>query len=57
MLFVTGTYNKINGAYKMHAPFFPYESKVYIGYTFKQMQRKYRQDYNLKYKRIEWIII
>jgi len=57
MLMVTGTYNKVNGYYKMHAPNFPYQTTVYIGYTLEGMKRKYRQDHNLKYKRIEWIII
>lgn len=56
-MIVTGTYNKIHGSYRMHAPEFPYDSITYVGYTLKQMQKAYRQRYNLKYKRIEWIIV
>lgn len=55
MLYATGTCT--NGNYKMHAPTFPYETTVYVGYTLNEMKRKYRQDHGLKYKRIEWIIL
>lgn len=53
----TGTYNPETGAYKMHAPEFPYHTTVYIGYTLEGMKQKYRADHDLKYKRIEWIIL
>ena len=56
-MYVTGSYNKVNGAFRMHKPEFPYDSTTYIGYTLNQMKRKYREDNNLKYKRIEWIIV
>lgn len=56
-MIVSGSYSPVSGAYRMHAPEPPYSSIVYIGYTLKQMQRKYRQDFNLKYKHIDWIII
>ena len=57
MIYATGTFNKDNCYYKMHKPFPPYDSITYIGYTEKQMKKKYREDCNLKYKRIEWIIL
>lgn len=56
-MIVTGSYSKTRGTYRMHAPVFPYESIVYVGYTLAQMKKAYRQRYNLKYKHIEWIII
>lgn len=37
-MIVTGSYNKVTGAYKMHAPEFPYLTTVYLGYTRKQME-------------------
>lgn len=57
MIYATGTKNKTNGNYKMHSPKFPYDSVVYVGYTEKEMKRKYRKDFNLEYKHIEWIIL
>lgn len=58
MIIVSGSYNKNTGAYKMHSPLFPYdETRVYIGYSLKDMKRKYREDFNLKYKHIDWIIV
>lgn len=54
-IYVTGC--KTRNGYKMHAPKFPYLSTVYIGYTRTQMQKQYRKDHGLKYKRIEWIIV
>ena len=56
-MMVTGSYNRVNGHFKMHSPTFPYQSTVYIGYSLDGMKRKYRQDFNLKYKRIDWIIL
>lgn len=55
MLYVTGC--KTRYGYRMHAPTFPYTSTTYIGYTLKQMKKKYREDHGLKYKHIEWIIV
>lgn len=57
MRYITGTYNKKSNSYKMHAPDFPYNSTVYIGYTLEQMKNKYREDNNLKGKHLEWIIL
>ena len=56
-MIVTGSYNKIRGSYRMHSPVFPYDSITYVGYTLAQTKRAYRQQYGLKYKHIEWIII
>ena len=53
----TCTYNKRNKYFKMHSPEFPYTSKSYIGYTFDDMKKKYREDYKLKGKHINWLII
>lgn len=47
-MIVTGWYNKVTGAYRMHAPEFPYLTTVYLGYTRKQMEQKYRKDHGLK---------
>lgn len=55
-MIVTGTYDRIHGYFRMHAPEFPYNSTTYIGYTLEGMKKKYREDNNLKYKHIEWII-
>lgn len=57
MIYATGSYNKEHGYFTMHEPKFPYNSTVYIGYNLKQLKQKYREDNNLKYKRIEWIIL
>lgn len=56
-MIVTGSYNKVTGAYRMHSPVFPYKATVYLGYTRKQMEQKYRKDHGLKGKHIEWIIV
>ena len=56
-MIITGTYNKINGHYRMQSPKFPYFSTVYIGYSLDGMKRQYRKDNNLKYKHIEWLIL
>lgn len=55
MLYVTGCKTKYG--YKMQAPTFPYLSTQYIGYSLAQMKKKYREDHNLRYKHIEWIIV
>lgn len=55
MIYVTGC--KTRNGYKMHSPEFPYKTTLYIGYTLEEMKKKFRQDHNLKYKRIEWIIV
>ena len=55
MIIVTGW--KTKQGYKMRAPEPPYATMHYIGYTLEGMKRQYRQDYDLKYKRIEWIIV
>lgn len=47
--------NKI--AYIMQDPVFPYRERTYIGGNFKAMQKIYRQDHNLKRKRIDWNIL
>lgn len=57
MIYITGSYNKRLNSYKMHNYIFPYDSTTYMGYTLEQMKKKYRQDNNLKYKHIEWIIV
>lgn len=56
-MMITGSYNKTTDSYRMHSPEFPYNATVYLGYTFEQMKKKYRQDFNLKGKRIEWVIV
>lgn len=56
MIIVTGCKTS-RGDYRMHAPTFPYLTTIYIGYTLEGMKKQYRKDFNLKYKRIEWIII
>lgn len=57
MIIVTGAHNPISGTYRMHAPTFPYLPTTYIGYTEKQMKAKYRLDFGLRYKHIDWIIV
>ena len=57
MTIVTGSYNKVNGNFKMHAPKFPYDSTTYVGYTLTEMKKKYRADHGLERKHIEWIIV
>lgn len=57
MIYATGTKNKVNGNYKMHSPKFPYNTIVYVGYSETAMKRKYREDFDLKGKHIEWIIL
>lgn len=56
-MIVTGWYNKVTGAYRMRDHEFPYLTNVYLGYTRKQMEQKYRKDHGLKGKHIEWIIV
>lgn len=46
-----------NGGFKMHAPTFPYTSTVYIGYSEAEMKRKYRRDFNLVGRHIDWVIL
>ena len=55
MIIVTGC--KTRQGYKMRAPTFPYLTTHYIGYALEGMKKTYRQDYDLKYKHIEWIIV
>lgn len=57
MIIVTGTYNKIRGRYTLHAPYAPYISTTYIGYTWKEIQKRYRDEYGLKRKHIKWEIL
>ena len=57
MITTTGVLSSHNGHFVMHAPEFPYDSTVYIGYTLKQMQKKYRENNNLQGKKIKWIIV
>ena len=55
MIIITGS--KTAQGFRMHSPAFPYDSTHYIGYTLEQMKRKYRKDFNLQRKHIEWIIV
>lgn len=57
MIYATGTYNKTTGTYTMHAPKFPYDTTTYVGYTEKEMKKKYRATFGLERKHIEWIIL
>lgn len=57
MIYATGTYNKNSGTYTMHAPKFPYDTIAYVGYTEKEMKKKYRAVFGLERRHIEWIIL
>lgn len=56
MIIVTGTYNKLYGTYTLYAPDVPYKRITYIGYTWKEIQKRYRDEYGLKRKHIKWKI-
>lgn len=53
-MIITGT--KIGNVYKIHSPEFPYYPITYLGYTWKEVQQIVRTKYNLKHKKIEWMI-
>lgn len=57
MIIATGTHSKHNGIYRMHSPYFPYSSIIYSGYSRREMVKQYRNEFNLKYKRINFIIL
>lgn len=57
MIIVTGTHNKLRDTYTLHAPYAPYISTTYIGYTWKEIQKRYRDEYGLKRKHIKWEIL
>lgn len=46
-------YHNGNGSIELHINNYPYH--VFYGYTLKQAQQRYRQLFNLKYKRIIWL--
>lgn len=52
MLIVSGSFNPVNGSYKMENPEFPYGYSVYMGYSLKAMKRKFRKDHKLERKHI-----
>lgn len=56
MIVVIGTYNKSCGSYTLYAPDVPYKRITYIGYTWKEIQKRYRDEYGLKRKHIKWKI-
>ncbi len=55
MITVTGV--KTNFGYRMQSPIFPYNSILYVGYSLSNMKKKYREDFNLAGKRLDWIIL
>lgn len=59
-IYAIGSYNAHDRSFKMFAPHTaetsPLNEIVYLGYSFPQMQKAYRERYGLKYKRIEWVI-
>ena len=56
MIIITGWYNAVSGIYRMRTPD-NNDTVLYVGYTEKQMKSKYRLDFHLRYKHIDWIII
>lgn len=53
---ITGWYNAVSGIYCMRTPD-NNDTVSYIGYTEKEMKRKYRLRFNLRHKHIDWIIV
>lgn len=46
-------YHTMHNGIELHIGNYPYMQ--FVGYTLKQAQKKYRETYNLKYKKITWL--